>query len=48
MASNEGKAEKLLKEFGGKIDELISKSKKATEEVREDIDGTAEDLSMSA
>lgn len=41
---NEGTAEKLLREFGQKIDELIAKGKESTADFRNDIDSTTEEL----
>ncbi|MCZ6899790.1 MAG: hypothetical protein O7F74_06100 [Bacteroidetes bacterium] len=40
----EGSAEKLLKEFGQKIDELIEKGKHSSKDIRDDLDGTSEEI----
>ena len=40
----EGSAEKLLKQFGQKIDELIGKGKDSTSEFRDDIEDRAQGL----
>jgi len=40
----EGSAEKLLKEFGQKIDELIERGKNSSKDIRDDLDGTTEEI----
>jgi len=44
MAKQTGKAEKLMKELGVKIDELIAKGKDATSDIRDEIEDTAGDF----
>jgi len=40
----EGSAEKLLKEFGQKIDELIERGKNSSKDIKDDLDGTTEEI----
>jgi len=40
----EGSAEKLLKEFGQKIDELIERGKNSSKDIRDDLDGTTVEI----
>ncbi len=43
-AKSEGQAEKLLRDLGRKLDELIEKGKTTTGDIKDDLGGTTDEL----